>query len=145
MSQINTFKLGGIIGLSVLIGALIGFYAKPAKIVTTQVIQKNADVTKRDDTVTTVTQTKKPDGTVTTVTTITDKNTTAAHSSTHTADKTTETRTEGATTVSALVGVDFGRGLTYGASIQHQILGPLNVGAFGLTNGVMGVSIGIRF
>ena len=128
-----------------IIGGAAGYYMKPAKVVTVQVTQKNTDIVKRDNTVTTITQTKRPDGTAVTVTTITDKNTTDANSSTHTADKTTETRTEGATTVSALVGVDFGRGLAYGASVQHQILGPLNIGAFGLTNGVMGVSIGIRF
>ncbi len=51
-------------------------------------------------------------------------------------------------TVSGLVANDFSRGLlvpTYGAQVQRQILGPINIGAFGLTNGTIGVSVGISF
>lgn len=48
--------------------------------------------------------------------------------------------------VSALAGVDF---LTYrpvyGASITKQLIGPVTMGAFGLTNGVAGISIGLNF
>lgn len=33
----------------------------------------------------------------------------------------------------------------YGASISKEILGPVTVGVFGLTNGVIGVSIGLDF
>ncbi len=33
----------------------------------------------------------------------------------------------------------------YGTSVTYQILGPIEVGAWGLTNGSAGVSVGIRF
>jgi hexokinase len=34
-------------------------------------------------------------------------------------------------------------GLSYGASVQKRILGPVNFGLFGLTNGTMGAMIGV--
>lgn len=48
--------------------------------------------------------------------------------------------------VSILVGLDVSRQTpVYGASITKQVLGPITVGAFGLTNGSVGGSIGISF
>lgn len=49
--------------------------------------------------------------------------------------------------VSALIANDFSRGIfvpTYGISVNKEILGPITVGAFGLTNGVVGASIGLN-
>lgn len=51
--------------------------------------------------------------------------------------------------ISALAGTDLSKGLNitpvYGAAITKDVLGPVSIGAFGLTNGTMGVSIGISF
>lgn len=51
--------------------------------------------------------------------------------------------------ISALAGYDLShpRSLTplYGVSVTKQVLGPITVGAFGLTNGVLGVSLGVNF
>lgn len=48
--------------------------------------------------------------------------------------------------ISALAGIDFSqRKIAYGAEVSKQILGPISVGAWGLTDGVIGVSIGISF
>jgi hypothetical protein len=33
----------------------------------------------------------------------------------------------------------------YGVSVSKQVLGPITVGGFGLTNGTLGISIGINF
>jgi len=35
--------------------------------------------------------------------------------------------------------------LAYGVSVSKEVLGPLTVGAFGLTNGIIGVSVGLNF
>jgi hypothetical protein len=53
----------------------------------------------------------------------------------------------GTLNVSALAGLDAEHSFkpAYGISVTKQVLGPLSVGAFGLTNGVMGVSLGISF
>jgi hypothetical protein len=49
--------------------------------------------------------------------------------------------------ISALVAIQPNTGLTpvYGVSVSKQVLGPATVGAFALTNGVVGVSIGVNF
>lgn len=35
--------------------------------------------------------------------------------------------------------------LRYGAHVSKQFIGPLSLGAFGLTNGTFGLSVGMRF
>jgi VCBS repeat-containing protein len=92
---------------------------------------------------------KKPDGTTKTVTTI---DTTAE---VKIDDKKTEVDNKVQTStpvkrptinVSALAVLDLRTGLpAYGASASKEILGPVTVGAFGLTNGVLGISIGLDF
>lgn len=50
--------------------------------------------------------------------------------------------------ISVLGANDFSRGLlvpTYGLSVTKSVFGPVTVGAFGLMNGVVGVSIGLNF
>lgn len=49
--------------------------------------------------------------------------------------------------VSALVSIDTQNRWThsYGASVSKQVLGPISVGLFGLTNGTVGASIGLSF
>ncbi len=105
--------------------------------------QKHVD----KDTHEVIEETKKPDGTITTRKTI-DIN---AHTDTKKIEKdiTTETVTAkgGKVQVSALAGIDGFRSLTpiYGASFSKEILGPISAGVFGMTNGILGVSIGITF
>lgn len=52
-------------------------------------------------------------------------------------------------TLSALAGakVNFSEPLTpaYGGMIQKEVLGPISVGAFGFSNGMAGVSVGVSF
>lgn len=93
--------------------------------------------------VVTVTRTvTKPDGTSDTTTTTTDR----------TISKATETKQQSTTAatlnVSGLVANDFSQGLLkpiYGVSVSKQLIGPITVGGFGLTNGTIGVSIGLNF
>lgn len=49
--------------------------------------------------------------------------------------------------ISALAGLDTARGFipTYGISANKELIGPVTVGAFGLTNGTIGVSVGLNF
>lgn len=48
--------------------------------------------------------------------------------------------------VSALASVDIKNFVpVYGLSITKEVLGPVTVGAFGLTSGVVGVSLGLNF
>lgn len=98
---------------------------------------------------TTTTTEKQPDGTTKTITKIVeDSNTkkeTNSKSETH-VDQTVTTPKTNTLNVSALVGADI-KTLTpvYGASVSKQFLGPVTIGAFGLTNGTVGASIGVNF
>lgn len=49
--------------------------------------------------------------------------------------------------ISALASLDTGNGFkpAYGLSANKEFIGPITVGAFGLTNGVLGLSIGVNF
>lgn len=88
---------------------------------------------------------KKPNGE--TVTTITDDTNTKTEKTKQVIDiKTTESR-HNILNVSALVANDFRDTFkpVYGVSVSKEILGPVTVGAFGLTNGVVGVSLGLNF
>jgi hypothetical protein len=100
---------------------------------------------------TTTTTTKSPTGAVTT-TTVTDTSVVAI--------KDTDTRVENSTTstensqkrskvsVQALLALDLQKGIQqpiYGIAAQKEFIGPITLGAFGLTNGVIGVSIGLNF
>jgi len=62
-------------------------------------------------------------------------------------DKTTVTASKSIINISALAGLDTSRGFVpvYGLSANKELIGPITVGAFGLTNGVIGVSVGFNF
>ncbi len=94
----------------------------------------------------------------TVVTTITTKSPTGDIKTTRTVDSITKSKTTEKSpsppakkplNVSALAGYDFSspRSLSpiYGISVNKEVLGPLTVGAYGLTNGIIGVSIGVNF
>ncbi len=101
----------------------------------------------KQDTHEVITTIKAPNGTVQTVETV---DTTALTNT----DSTTNTQSQlvvvpnPKNNVSALAGFDLSKsGLipTYGISVNRQFLGPVTIGAFGLTSGTVGVSIGINF
>ncbi len=97
---------------------------------------------------------RKPDGEETTTTTETDdsedKETTVVKDTT-TDDKVKNetkvvTKGQDKVTVSALGGINVLTGQPqYGAAITKPILGPLNVGLWGLNTGAVGASVGVSF
>lgn len=141
-------------GLAVIISFATGrFSVQQAEVRTTTSAQTTVkqDQDKNTHTETTVTTIKTPDGTVKTVKTIdqvadvkTDINT----------SELTKNKTDtippkiNTLNISALIGNDFSKGIgfpAYGVSVTKQILGPVTVGAYGLTTGVVGISIGLNF
>jgi hypothetical protein len=116
----------------------------------TNKVTDNKDENKQTHTVTTVVTTKEPDGSTKTTetddTTISDK--IQDKSQDTKVDQTVVTQpTSKKLNISALVspGLESGIRMAYGASISKEVLGPITVGAFGLTNGVLGLSIGLDF
>lgn len=80
---------------------------------------------------------KHPDGTSETTIT-TDK---------ETKEKAVTSTSHSKANISALGGVDVTAKLQpiYGIAINKEFIGPITIGAFGLTNGVVGLSIGMNF
>lgn len=89
-----------------------------------------------------------PDGTKRTETVVTDDSTTKIDESTVSKDVKTSTPVKRNTlSVSALAGVDVTslKSITYGVAVNKEVLGPITVGAWGLTSGTVGVSLGVNF
>lgn len=134
-----------VVGLLLLIGAYaVGRWASPEKVITKTV---TVEVEKKQEkTNTVIVKVTKPDGTVTeTTTTNTETNT-----ETKTKDK-SETIVQNkkqSLHISALAGLDVTNpagGFVFGAHVSKQILGPVSIGLFGLTNKTVGASIGLSF
>ena len=150
-----------IVGLliTLLVGIAIGRFTLPSKIITkvqtVEVEKKQQVVDKKDNSVTTITQTKKPDGSVITVTKIdsnvqTDTKTQQSDHKDTKSDKevTYDTRS---LTISAIAAIRpfQGNGLAsapiYGGSVTYRILGPITVGGIGLSDGTIGGTLGFSF
>jgi hypothetical protein len=144
-----------IVTIAILTSFAVGRYSVQKPIVHT-VTDVRTDV-KQDQvadthTQTTITTVKTPDGTVKTVEQINQvadtKTDTQVIADTHVDTTITPPKTN-TVNISALVANNFSHGLgitpTYGVSVSKEILGPVTIGAFGLTNGVVGVSIGLSF
>ncbi len=149
-----------IIGGALLTSFAFGRYSAPVKIKTEtkevdtkhEVEDKTANQNKHKETV--ITETVKPDGTKEKVTkTIEDTHKqTDSTDTTQTDSSKTETKEvtkEGRKVIlSALGGVGVSSGHwapVYGLSAQSTLVGPITVGAFGLTTGVVGCSLGLMF
>lgn len=95
---------------------------------------------------TTTTTTEAPDGSKKTVTIIDENSDTKKDIQ---QDTTThiDVASKSTLNVSALAGVDY-HDFTkpiYGLSINKNVLGPITVGAYGMTSGLVGLSVGINF
>lgn len=115
---------------------------------THEVVNTDSDtkVNKETHKVTTITEDK--DGKKTT--TITEDSDTKADKTTDTnktLDQTVTPQKTGTVNISALAGLSFDGTFkpAYGASVSKELIGPLIVGAFGLTNGTIGLSLGLNF
>ena len=121
------------------------------KTASTQVTDTKQNQTISDKKKVTTTETKKPDGTSQTVTQVDEDVETTIATKTDETSKSTVSSVPAArskTNISILGANDFSRGLlipTYGISVNREVLGPVTVGAFGLMNGTIGVSVGVNF
>lgn len=118
---------------------------------------KNTDTDKDEHTKTIIVESVKPDGTKEKTTTITDdkvQDTKVSDITVADAIKTNDqvkevTRGNSRLTISALAGakVSFSDPIVpaYGAMISKDLIGPINVGVFGFSNGFGGVSLGLTF
>jgi hypothetical protein len=129
-----------------------GRFSAPTKVETkTEVVKVEIEKKERkSDTDKTTVEVVKPDGTK--ITRTETKRTTETKTDTKQGERTTDTKlVEGQkspVTISALGAINIGdpaQGIIYGASVSRPMIGPIAVGIFGLTNGTVGLSIGLQF
>jgi len=125
---------------------------KPKIKTTIQTTQQDTTTEAKDThTKTTITETKQPNG-VDTKTTVIDQvqndNTKSQDNITQQVQQTITPPKKNTLNISVLGANDFKQGIlapTYGLSVTKEVLGPITVGAFGLMNGTVGLSIGLNF
>ncbi len=128
-----------VIVCSLLVGYVAGRYGHPVKVTETKVVE--VQIEKQDKSQIIKVETVKPDGTRITktrtkkdVVTDTDKRTEAVKVVENTARF----------SIAGLAGLHAGQVL-YGAALVSKVAGPVELGAFILTNGTAGVSLGVGF
>lgn len=120
--------------ISVTIAFAVGRYTKPAEVVT-----KEVEVVKKD-VVTVVRTVKSPDGTVVRERRTEDRSETNTSREVEVKSHTPEWK------AALMAGYSFKQGReVYGASIQKNFIGPISLGAWGLSDGTVGLSVGIEF
>lgn len=115
-------------------GFVIGRHSQPEKIST-----KKVEVIKRD--IKTVTRIiKQPDGTVIKERTVEDKTKSETKNTTEITAQTNKNRISALTSYSV-----YDKDIVYGISYERQLIGPVFVGIWGLTNHTYGISVGLSF
>ncbi len=129
-----------IIVCSLLVGYVGGRYGHPVKVTETKVVE--VAIEKQDKSRTAKVETLRPDGTrVIREKTFKDVDTqTTKRTEAHKVVENTA-----GTNISVLAGVSVGQPPVWGVHMQHALIGPITAGAFVLTNGTAGVSIGLGF
>jgi hypothetical protein len=153
--------------VSLVVAYAVGRYTAPVKIKTeTKIVEVNKktkkekeDISKDRHKKTTIEEVTMPDGTRKKTTTITDdteydkkKTSNETEKSKRTEKETKEVIKESSKLhLSGLFGANVSGGIQqqitpiYGIAVSKDVLGPISIGGFGLTNGVVGISLGLNF
>jgi len=134
---------------ALLVAFAFGYYMAPEKIKTieTEKSVKNEEEKKNSSTVTERKEITRPDGTKE-VTEVTRTDTESNRKSKETLEKEKlkeVTKSGRKISINVLAGITTKKLPVYGVSASMSILGPISVGAFGLSNGIVGVSAGLIF
>lgn len=147
-------KAGAII-ISLLVAFSFGRYSvnQTPDVKTTENIKTNNKINenKNNHTKTTVVTTKDKDGvekTITTVDSVTNDQLSQTDKSSTDIKQSVTPPKQSKANISLIAANDFAKGQilpSYGLSVSKEIIGPITIGAFGLNNGTIGVSIGLDF
>lgn len=138
-----------IISIGLVVAFAFGRYSvSPPDTKTIESVKTDTDIQKDTSTHKETTITKDPKGNE--ITKIVEDTNTSTKKSTDTVaniDTSVTAQKKGTINISGLAGTGIFSGLTpvYGVSASKEFIGPITVGAFGLTNGILGVSIGLNF
>lgn len=129
-----------VLGILFIVSLVVSYMAGVHSV---DVSKTKVDTISQDHTQKTIVTIKKPDGSSTTTETVDSRSTTKTDAVTQ-----TPTSTKQKTNISVLVGNDFSKSAIkpmYGVSGNREFIGNLTVGAYGLTNGTVGLSLGLNF
>jgi hypothetical protein len=126
-------------------GYFAGKYSQPAKVVVKTEVKEVVKEVVKKDVVIVEREIIRPDGTVERERIEIDRSQYEREQKKDEVSK-TETTKRANYRAAAIVGADF-RSLqpVYGASIDARVFGPVSVGAWGMTNGTAGITVGIEF
>jgi hypothetical protein len=137
----NNWKV--VVGILIIVVAFsFGRYTAPTK-VETKTVTVEVEKVKIDRNRIVIEKTNK-DGSkikITRSSSMTDRNTQTSQQSTKLVEN------KSSLNISALAGVDVTKptGIVFGAHVSKQLIGPVSIGVFGLTNKTVGASIGLSF
>lgn len=137
----KSYLIGGAI-LAIILAYATGRYAKPDKIVT-KTVTVEVEKTRINENKVIVEKINK-DGTKTTTTHVITK--TETDTKIQSKNDSVVQNNKSPLNVSLLAGYDFNNvNLVYGVHVSKQLLGPVSIGIFGLTNKTIGMSAGLQF
>lgn len=144
--MLTNLKYFALVGLACLaVGYVFGRFETP-DVKTAETTQMNTDKQKDVVTQTTTTVQEQPNGAKTTQTVTTSHTVASVATSEQSKEKTSSTTGGGHTNFDLLYGYQIGRaGPVYGGAITKDVLGPISLGVWGLTNSTYGVSLGVSF
>lgn len=141
------------IAAAIVVSFAVGRFTTPEKVkIETKVVTVEVKVKEKDKhKETKIVEVTKPDGTKEkTKTIIEDTKTNIVKESSQSAEtKTERIGSTQRTTISGLIGIDFNNlsrsPVVYGGSVSRPIIGPVTLGAWGLSNLTFGASVGVQF
>lgn len=129
-------------GTALIIAFAVGRYSVPESGIKTTEVKVDEEKDKQVHKV--VTTVKSPDGTVKTVVTV-DSDTQTSKKQDSTTNQSTVAK-RSTLNVALLGGYNTkSPSVTYGLSVSKELIGPATLGVYGLSNGIIGLSIGLDF
>lgn len=146
MSKLKQYRNVAIVGLLLLVvGYGTGRYLQPAKIqIKKEEVIKEVEVIKKDIRIV-EREITRPDGTKEKERITEDKSQESTKKEKDTKESTLIANKKPDWRVNGLAALNNDRNIVYGLHVERRILGPISVGAFGLTDTTVGLSVGIEF
>lgn len=146
MSKLKQYRNVAIVGLLLLVvGYGTGRYLQPAKIqIKKEEVIKEVEVIKKDIRIV-EREITRPDGTKEKERITEDKSQESTKKEKDTKESTLIANKKPDWRVNGLAALNNDRNIVYGLQVERRILGPISVGAFGLTDTTVGLSVGIEF
>lgn len=146
MSKLKQYRNIAIVGLLLLaVGYGTGRYLQPAKIqIKKEEVIKEVEVIKKDIRIV-EREITRPDGTKEKERITEDKSQESTKKEKDTKESTLIANKKPDWRVNGLAALNNDRNVVYGLQVERRILGPISVGAFGLTDTTVGLSVGLEF